>query len=187
MLSVQILLNNLLYAASEVPIPLDAVDDETTVAPAHWDLRFVRNFMLVLGPISSIFDFLTFALLLLLFHAGEALFQTGWFIESLATQTLVIFVLRTRRNPLRSRPHPALATTSLAVVAAAVALPFTPAAAWFHFVAPPPDFLLALAGMVVAYLLLAEAAKRWFFHRFPPSGTARMAVVRPPFPLVERR
>jgi P-type Mg2+ transporter len=96
MLSVQILLNNLLYAASEVPIPLDAVDDETTMTPSHWDLRFVRNFMLVLGPISSIFDFLTFALLLLLFHAGEALFQTGWFIESLATQTLVIFVLRTR-------------------------------------------------------------------------------------------
>ncbi len=72
--------------------------------PPHWDIRFIRNFMLVLGPVSSLFDFLTFGLLLLVFGAGQALFQTGWFIESLATQVLVIFVIRTRRNPLRSRP-----------------------------------------------------------------------------------
>ena len=104
MLPVQILLNNLLYAVSEMPIPLDEVDREITERPEHWDMRFIRNFMLVLGPVSSIFDFLTFGLLLLVFHASEALFQTGWFIESLATQVLVIFVLRTRRNPLQSHP-----------------------------------------------------------------------------------
>jgi P-type Mg2+ transporter len=105
MLPVQILLNNLLYAVSEMPIPMDEVDREITERPEHWDMRFIRNFKLVLGPVSSIFDFLTFGLLLLIFHANEALFQTGWFIESLATQVLVIFVLRTRRNPLRSRLH----------------------------------------------------------------------------------
>ena len=113
MLPVQILLNNLLYDVSEMPIPLDEVDSEITGKPEHWDMRFIRNFMLVLGPVSSVFDFLTFGLLLLVFHANEALFQTGWFIESLATQVLVIFVLRTRRNPLRSRPHPLLVTTSV--------------------------------------------------------------------------
>src|SRR3984893_7056085 len=120
MLPVQILLNNLLYAVSEMPIPLDEVDSEITEKPEHWDMRFIRNFMLVMGPVSSVFDFLTFALLLLVFHAGEALFQTGWFIESLATQVMVIFVLRTRRNPLRSRPHPLLATASVAVMWLAV-------------------------------------------------------------------
>ena len=104
MLPVQILLNNLLYAVSEMPIPLDEVDSEITEKPEHWDMRFIRNFMLVMGPVSSVFDFLTFGLLLLVFHADEALFQTGWFIELLATQVLVIFVLRTRRNPLQQPP-----------------------------------------------------------------------------------
>jgi P-type Mg2+ transporter len=108
MLPVQILLNNLLYVVSEMPIPLDVVDSEITEKPEHWDMRFIRYFMLVLGPVNSIFDFLTFGLLLLVFGANAALFQTGWFIESLATQVLVIFVLRTRRNPLRIRPHPRL-------------------------------------------------------------------------------
>ena len=109
MLPVQILLNNLLYDLSETPIPMDEVDPEAMALPPHWDIRFIRNFMLVLGPVSSLFDFLTFGLLLLVFGAGQALFQTGWFIESLATQVLVIFVIRTRRNPLRSRPSPYLA------------------------------------------------------------------------------
>jgi P-type Mg2+ transporter len=116
MLPVQILLNNLLYAVSEMPIPLDEVDREAIERPEHWDMRFIRDFMVVMGPVSSIFDYLTFGLLLLVFHANEASFQTGWFIESLATQVLVIFVLRTRRNPLRSHLHPLLATTSLTIV-----------------------------------------------------------------------
>jgi Mg2+-importing ATPase len=164
MLPVQILLNNLLYAVSEMPIPLDEVDSEITERPEHWDMYFIRNFMLMLGPVSSVFDFLTFGLLLLVFHADEALFQTGWFIESLATQVLVIFVLRTRRNPLRSPPHPLLITTSVAVVVLAVVLPFTPLGAWFGFVPPSSAFLFAIAGLTVSYLLLAQGAK-WAFYR----------------------
>src|SRR3984893_1295415 len=178
MLPVQILLNNLLYAVSEMPIPLDEVDSEITEKPEHWDMRFIRNFMLVMGPVSSVFDFLTFGLLLLVFHAGEALFQTGWFIESLATQVMVIFVLRTRRNPLHSRPHPLLAITSIAVVVLAVVLPFTPLGTWFGFAPPSAAFLLAIAGVTVSYLVLAQGAKWAFYRRWPPGGTAPASVLR---------
>ena len=150
--------------------------------PPHWDIRFIRNFMLVLGPVSSLFDFLTFGLLLLVFGAGQALFQTGWFIESLATQVLVIFVIRTRRNPLRSRPSPYLVVAALGVVALAVLLPFTALGRWFGFVAPPLSLLAALAGMLVCYLVLAEAVKRWFYRRQPPQGSSRAAVLRPNIP-----
>ena len=154
--------------------------------PEHWDMHFIRNFMLVLGPVSSVFDFLTFGLLLLVFHANEALFQTGWFIESLATQVLVIFVLRTRRNPLKSRPHPLLITTSVAVVGLAVLLPFTPVGAWFGFVPPSAAFLFAIAGLTVSYLLLAQGAK-WAFYRLQPlGGVPPAALLRPHFPLIGR-
>jgi Mg2+-importing ATPase len=186
MLPVQILLNNLLYAVSEMPIPLDEVDSEITERPEHWDMRFIRNFMLVLGPVSSVFDFLTFGLLLLVFHADQALFQTGWFIESLATQVLVIFVLRTRRNPLRSRPHPLLATTSVAVVVIAVVLPFTPLGAWFGFAPPSADFLLAIAGLTVSYLLLAQSAKWAFYRLWQPAGIATPPQLRSHLPLIAR-
>ena len=186
MLPVQILLNNLLYAISEMPIPLDEVDSEITEKPEHWDMRFIRNFTLVLGPVSSIFDFLTFGLLLLVFHANEALFQTGWFIESLATQVLVIFVLRTRRNPLRSRPHPLLATTSVAVVVLALLLPFTPLGAWFGFVPPSAAFLFAIAGLTVSYLLLAQGAKWAFYRLWSPAGAAPAPSMRAQLPLIGR-
>jgi Mg2+-importing ATPase len=186
MLPVQILLNNLLYAVSEMPIPLDEVDSEITEKPEHWDMRFIRNFMLVMGPVSSIFDFLTFGLLLLVFHANEALFQTGWFVESLATQVLVIFVLRTRRNPLKSRPHPLLATTSVAVVVLAVVLPFTPLGAWFGFVPPAAPFLFAIAGLTVSYLLLAQGAKWAFYRRWSPVGAVPAPLIRAQLPLLER-
>ncbi len=183
MLPVQILLNNLLYAVSEMPIPLDEVDSETTAKPEHWDMRFIRNFMLVLGPVSSIFDFLTFGLLLLLFHAGEALFQTGWFIESLMTQVLVIFVLRTRGNPLKSRPHPLLAATSIGVVVLAVALPFTPLGAWFGFVRPSGALLAAIGGLALIYLMLAQAAKYALYRLSPPSGLGPPVRIRSYLPL----
>jgi Mg2+-importing ATPase len=186
MLPVQILLNNLLYAVSEMPIPLDAVDSVITEKPEHWDMRFIRNFMLVMGPVSSVFDFLTFALLLLVFHADEALFQTGWFIESLATQVLVIFVLRTRGNPLKSRPHPLLAFTSIAVVVLAIALPFTPLRAWFGFAEPSAAFLWAIAGLTVSYLVLAQGAKWAFYRRWPPGGTTPASVLRVALPLIGR-
>jgi Mg2+-importing ATPase len=184
MLPVQILLNNLLYDVSEMPIPLDEVDSEITEKPEHWDMHFIRNFMLVLGPVSSIFDFLTFGLLLLVFHASEALFQTGWFIESLATQVLVIFVLRTRRNPLKSRPHPLLATTSVAVVGLAAVLPFTPLGAWFGFAPPSVALLFAIAGLTLSYLLLAQGAKWTFYRLWPPVGVAPAPLMRAHLPLI---
>jgi Mg2+-importing ATPase len=166
MLPVQILLNNLLYDVSELPIPLDRVDDDYLRRPRHWDMRFIRNFMLIIGPVSSVFDFLTFYIMLAVLHAGEALFHTGWFIESMATQVLVIFIIRTRRNPFRSRPNPWLIVCSLAVVAVAVLLPFTPAGLQLGFVAPPAVFFLILAAMLVFYLLAVEGMKQWFFNHF---------------------
>jgi Mg2+-importing ATPase len=99
-----------------------------------------------------------------LFHAGEALFHTGWFVESLATQLLVVFVIRTRRNPLRSRPSGALTLTTLAVVAFGALLPYTPLGTRLGFVPVPGLFFLILAGMVVAYLLSVQAAKQWFYR-----------------------
>ena len=164
MLPTQILLNNILYDVSETPIPLDEVDAVEIRTPRALDMNFIRNFMLVIGPISSLFDFLTFYVLLVVLQAGERLFQTGWFIESLCTQVLVIFVIRTRGSPLKSRPHPLLAATSLAVVALAAILPLTPLGVHFGFVPPPPAFYVILGGMVVAYLCIVELAKRAFYR-----------------------
>ena len=166
MLPVQILVNNFLYDISEIPIPMDSVDREYLERPRHWNVASIRNFMLVVGPVSSIFDFLTFYVMRHVFHAGERLFHTGWFVESLATQVLVIFVIRTRGNPLRSRPSSILTATSLAVVAAATALPYTPLGARLGFVPVPGLFFLILAGMVVGYLAMVQAVKTWFYRRF---------------------
>ena len=126
---------------------------------------------------------MTFGLLLWDFHATEAMFQTGWFIKSLATRVLVIFVIRTLRNPFRSRPNPLLAVTSLAVAAAGITLPYTAIGRWFGFVPLPLSFLAALAGMVVCYLVLAEGVKRWFYRRYPPHGVTRSPIVRSQLPL----
>jgi P-type Mg2+ transporter len=166
MLPVQILLNNLLYDVSEIPIPLDSVDEEYIERPRHWDMNFIRNFMLSVGPVSSAFDFLTFYIMLHLFHAGEKLFHTGWFIESMATQVLVIFIIRTRRNPFKSRPNIWLTLSSLSVAFLAVVLPFTPLGSYFGFVPPPVSFYTILAGLVFFYLIAVEVIKQWFFRRF---------------------
>jgi Mg2+-importing ATPase len=164
MLPTQILLNNVLYDLSEAAIPLDHVDVEEVRGPQSWDMRFIRNFMWAIGPVSSLFDFITFYVLLAVLNANERMFQTGWFVESLATQVLVIFVIRTRRNPLSSRPHPALAATSLAVVLAALILPFTGLGRYFGFQPLPTEFLAILGALVVAYLLIVEVAKRIFYR-----------------------
>jgi Mg2+-importing ATPase len=163
MLPTQVLLNNLLYDLSEVGVPFDNVDQEALQRPAKWDLKFIERFMLVLGPVSSLFDFLTFYALITLFGASEAIFQTGWFIESLATQSLVIFVIRTRRRPWQSRPHPVLMTLSIGVVLVGILIPLTPIGSWFGFVVPPPLFFVFLALAVVAYLTLTELVKRQFY------------------------
>jgi Mg2+-importing ATPase len=172
MLPSQILLNNLLYDVSELTIPTDDVDPEYVEKPRRWDISFVRKFMIFFGPISSIFDFLTFAVMLFVFSANETLFQTGWFMESLSTQTLVIFVIRTRRSPFyKSRPSKLLLLTTLAVVGSAMILPYTPLGSLLSFVRPPTGFWVMLSTFVVGYMVLAEALKRWFYRRMVNSSS----------------
>lgn len=177
MLPTQILLNNFLYDFSEVPIPLDQVDPEELRLPRVLDMSFIRNFMLVIGPISSLFDFLTFYVMLKVLQADEKLFQTGWFVESLCTQVLVIFIIRTRGNPFKSRPHPILAATSIAIAAIGALLPFTPLGSYFGFTPPPVKFYLILAGMVVIYLCMVQLAKRGFYRWYEKRSHASAAKI----------
>ncbi|MEC5189780.1 MULTISPECIES: magnesium-translocating P-type ATPase [unclassified Arthrobacter] len=166
MLPGQILLNNLLYDAGQLAIPGDRVDKEQLLAPSHWDISFIRRFMFLFGPISSLFDFATFALMLFVFDAVPGEFRAGWFIESIVTQTLIIFVIRTRRVPFfRSRPSPGLVGASLGVVALGVYLPLSPLAGVLGFDPLPVPFFLALLGMAAVYLVLVELAKLWFYAR----------------------
>ena len=165
MLSTQILLNNFLYDTAQITIPSDNVDPSYLRSPQRWDIRLIRNFMLFIGPISSLYDFLTFFVLLHFFHASEPLFHTGWFVESLATQTLVLFVIRTAGNPLRSRPSWPLTYTTIAVVIAGVALPFSPLSAVLGFTPLPGPYFTFLAVSTVTYLFLVEIAKRQLFRR----------------------
>jgi Mg2+-importing ATPase len=168
MLPIQVLLNNLLYDLSESALPFDQVDPEAVAAPVHWDIKLIERFMLVMGPVSSVFDFLTFGALLALFAADAPLFQTGWFVESVVTQVLVIFAIRTRRKLLQSRPHVLLAGASVAVAGLALALPLTPVGGWFGLVPPPPAFYVFVAAAVASYLVLVEIVKRWFYRRLAP-------------------
>jgi len=161
MLPTQILLNNFLYDLAQVTIPADHVDEAYLRKPRRWGIPLIRNFMLVLGPVSSIFDFTTFAVLIYVFHATAPLFRTGWFIESLATQTLVLFVIRTGGNPLRSRPAAPLVITIFVVIAVAIALPYAPVAPILGFTPLPRAFYIFAALAVIAYLVAAEFAKRW--------------------------
>ncbi|MBE3567345.1 MAG: magnesium-translocating P-type ATPase [Thermogemmatispora sp.] len=159
MLPAQILLNNFLYDLAQVTIPTDHVDASLMLKPQRWNIGLIRNFMLLVGPISSLYDFLTFFVMLAVFHASEALFHTGWFIESLATQTLVIFVIRTAGHPLRSRPSLPLTLTTLAVVGCGLLLPWTPLAAPLGFVPLPAGYFLFLAVATLTYLALVELVK----------------------------
>ena len=171
MLPSQILLNNLLYDVSELTIPTDTVDEELLQRPEHWDIGFVRRFMTFFGPISSLYDFGTFAVMLLVFHAHAPLFRSGWFVESLATQALVVFVIRTRRTPFfRSRPSRPLLGTTLAVVAVGLAIPFSPLAHALGFRPLPLLFLGILAGMTATYLALVEVGKAYFFRHLSRGG-----------------
>ncbi len=176
MLPVQILLNNLLYDMSQSTITTDKVDDEYVERPKRWDLAFIRRFMVSLGPVSSLFDFLTFFMMLLVFIPliplstislhDKHLFQTAWFIESLCSQILVVFVIRTRRAPFwKSKPSKYLTISSLVILVFALTLPFTPLGEVFGFVAPPPLFYVALVILLSSYLALAEIVKNWFYKR----------------------
>ncbi|HET8616707.1 MAG TPA: magnesium-translocating P-type ATPase [Actinomycetales bacterium] len=175
MLPSQILLNNLLYDGSQLAIPTDRVDAEQLRAPSHWDLGMIRRFMLLFGPISSLFDFLTFAVMLGPFHAGPALFRAGWFVESLATQTLIVFAIRTRRPLLRSRPSGPLVAATVSVVLVGALLPLSPVAGLLGFAAPPVSFYALLAGLLVAYLVLVELTKRLFNAELVAAAPGRPA------------
>jgi Mg2+-importing ATPase len=167
MLPSQILLNNFLYDVSQVSIPTDNVDLAMKQRPKRWQIAFIRQFMMIIGPISSIYDFLTFAVLLWVFHAStnEPLFHTGWFVESLATQTLVVFVIRTTANPLKSWPSRPLMISVLAVVTFATVLPYTSLGRLLRFTPLPASLLGAIALLAVTYLFLVQAVKSWFYRR----------------------
>lgn len=181
MIAIQILLNNLLYTASQTTIATDNVDEEYLERPKRWDISFIRNFMVVEGPLSSIFDYATFFTMVLVFgvplgvtaagvplatYHQQYMFQTAWFVESLATQTLVVFVIRTRQSPFwKSKPGKYLVISSLSVVASAFIIPYTPLGSVFKFAPPPPLFYAFLALFIVVYLFLAEFVKKWFYKR----------------------
>ncbi|HXN07001.1 MAG TPA: cation transporting ATPase C-terminal domain-containing protein, partial [Nitrospiria bacterium] len=160
MLPMQILLNNFLYDLAQVTIPTDHVDPTFIRKPRRWDISLIRNFMLIIGPISSIYDFLTFYALIVLFHASEPLFHTGWFVESLLTQTLVLFVIRTAGNPFHSRPSRPLVLSVLAIAAIGIILPFSPIGGLLGLIPLPGSFFLFLIGVTLTYLLIVEAVKR---------------------------
>ncbi|HEX7746694.1 MAG TPA: magnesium-translocating P-type ATPase [Micromonosporaceae bacterium] len=181
MLPSQILLNNLIYDLTQVAIPTDRVDVDQLARPAHWDLREIRRFMLTFGPLSSLFDFLAFAILLGVLHAGPVEFRTGWFVESLATQTLVIFAIRTHATPFwRSRPSRTLLAASLAGVAVAGAIPYLPVAGHLGFTPLPGYFLPVVAGLVLAYVALVETTKRTLFAASDLLRPAQPATPPPP-------
>lgn len=165
MLPIQILVNNFLYDLSQVSIPTDNVDDSMLRQPKRWHINFIRQFMVIIGPISSIYDFATFAILLFAFNASETLFHSGWFVESLATQTLVIFVIRTAGNPMKSRPSPQVAATVLAIVAVAVGLTYTDVGRIIGFEPLPPLLLVAITLLTVTYLALVQIVKTWFYRK----------------------
>jgi P-type Mg2+ transporter len=165
MLPTQILLNNFLYDASQISIPSDNVDGELMLHPRRWQIAFIRRFMMIIGPISSIYDFLTFGLLLWVFKADARLFHTGWFVESLLTQTLVVFVIRTAKAPFRSRPSRPLLFTILGAGLAGAVIPYTGLGRVIGFDPMPPALLGAIAGLTVTYLALVQLVKSWFYRK----------------------
>ena len=160
----QILLNNMLYDLSEIAIPFDTVELSEMTVPVVLDMKLLHNFMWSIGPISSVFDFMTFGVLLMFFDADQALFQTGWFVESLFTQVLVIFVIRTRGNPFIAKPHPGLIVAALVVLVTSMLIPYTAVGRYFGFTPLPAAFFVVLVIMVVVYLGVVELAKRRFFR-----------------------
>ena len=173
MLPFQILLNNLLYDSSQMTIPTDRVDEEQLARPSHWDVAFIRRFMIRFGPISSVFDFATFAVMLWGFHASAPEFRSGWFVESIATQTLIVFVIRTRRVPFfRSRPSRPLLASVIVVVSIGAMIPQSPLNESLGFAPLPAAFFVVLIAFVVAYLACVEIAKYFFYKVHTPTIAA---------------
>ena len=170
MLPKQILLNNLLYDLAQLTIPTDNVDPAYTARPQRWDISAIRKFMVVIGPVSSLFDFLTFGVLLLVFRFGQPEFQTGWFVESLATQVLVLFIIRTTGRPWTHRPSVPLVVTALVAVLAGTLLPYTPLAPLLGMTPLPPRYLLFVGLVVPGYLTIVEIIKGWLLRRLLPQS-----------------
>lgn len=167
MLPIQILLNNFLYDVSQIAIPSDNIDIEYTLKERPWNLDYIKKFIIFIGPLSSIFDFLTFGVLLWVFHATPPLFHTAWFLESLCTQTLVIHVIRTGKIPfLESKPSQFLVFTSIYIVTIGLVIPFTPLGTHFGFVMPPPLYFLFLIIIVAAYLITVQLVKSLFIKKY---------------------
>jgi Mg2+-importing ATPase len=169
MLPIQVLTNNLLYDFSQTAIPTDEVDAEWLKKPRKWAIGELRRFILFIGPISSIFDYATFFIMLYIFKCwnNPTLFHTAWFVESLFTQTLIIHVIRTNKIPfIQSRASNALIFTSLVIVLVGAYLPFSPLAGWLGFTPLPWSYWLWLAAMLVCYVVLTQIVKVWFVRRF---------------------
>ncbi|MFH0790401.1 MAG: magnesium-translocating P-type ATPase [Candidatus Omnitrophota bacterium] len=167
MTPIQILLNNFLYDLSQVSIATDRVDKEYLVRPRPWNVELIKKFMFIIGPISSIFDFITYGVLIFVFHASPEMFHTGWFLESLCTQTLVIHIIRTGKVPfIESKPSRFLVFTSILIVTAGISIPFTPLAKAFGFIIPPPLYFAALFIIVCVYLLAVHIGKNWFIKKY---------------------
>jgi Mg2+-importing ATPase len=179
MLPIQILLNNSLYDISQTVMTTDNVDPEYIERPKRWDISFIRRFMVTLGPVSSLFDYITFFTMIFIFGVPLGLnalglpnatslqqsqFQTAWFVESLCSQTLVVLIIRTRRTPFyKSKPSIYLIAMLLSVIAFALIVPYTPLGAVFGLTPPPPGFYLVLLGILGIYAVLAELVKKWFY------------------------
>ncbi len=167
MLPIQILLNNFLYDISQIAIPSDEVDKEYLMKSRPWNVGYIKKFMLFIGPVSSVFDFITFGVLWFIFHAQQPLFNTGWFLESLCTQTLVIHIIRTGKIPfIESKPSQFLMFTSIYIVTIGLVLPFLPLGKYFGFVQPPPMYFLALIIIVTVYLFTVQFVKSWFIKKY---------------------
>jgi Mg2+-importing ATPase len=169
MAPIQVLTNNLLYDFSQTAIPTDNVDEEFLASPRRWDISNIFKFMIFIGPISSIFDYATYGMMLFVFHAwtNPALFQTGWFVESLLTQTLIIHIIRTARIPfIESRASPALITTTIIICVVGVMLPFTWAGAALGFTRLPWLYWPLVGCMLLAYAILTHVVKVWFVRRW---------------------
>ena len=174
---IQILANNLLYDISQTAIPTDAVDPEQIEKPRPWDLKQLTRYIVFVAPCSSIFDYTTFLVMLSVFKCWDtstpelaassaSLFQTGWFIESLLTQTLIIHVIRTNKIPfLQSRPSWPLLATSLLIMAVGVAIPFTPVGDYLGFTALPPLYWPLLLLTLLGYVILTQLVKMWLLRR----------------------
>ncbi|MGE5221793.1 MAG: HAD-IC family P-type ATPase [Omnitrophica WOR_2 bacterium] len=166
MLPKQILLINFLTDLPEMTIAGDHVDANFIERPQRWDINFIRRFMFTFGPLSSIFDFLTFWIMLKFLDAGQGLFHTGWFVESVLSATLVVFAVHTRLPFLKSAPSRAMLAVTMAVMLVTLVFPYSPLASLFGFKPLTGSFLLAIALIVAAYFTTAEFTKRWFYRHF---------------------